>query len=74
MISNYKKAADRGNRTALFHYCLCLEHGNGVKVDKKKAAEYYKKSSEKGLTIAMSNYARCLENGHGVEKKMKEKL
>ena len=60
MMSNYKKAADRGNRTALFHYGLCLEHGNGVKVDKKKAAEYYKKSSEKGLAIAMSNY--------GVEK------
>lgn len=49
-----------------------LYEGDGVPVDKEKAAQYFKKSADKGNFIAMFNYANMLDKGDGIPADLKK--
>lgn len=57
-IEYYKKAADTNNVEAMHRYGLMLEHGKGVKMNKKEASKYYKKGAQKGDVDCMALYAK----------------
>jgi TPR repeat protein len=48
-----------------YNYAVCLENGQGVKKDFKKAVEFYKRSSDQGYQDGKTAYERCaaLEQG-----------
>lgn len=53
-------------RKKLFENFTKYYYGNGVSVDKKKAAEYCKMAADKGSISAMKNYGNMLYNGDAI--------
>ena len=46
--------------------------GNGISVDKVKAACYFKMASDEGHVKSMIFYAEMLKNGEGIQKNLDE--
>jgi TPR repeat protein len=61
----FAQAARMGSIAAENNVALCLETGNGVEKDEKRAAALYRKNVEKD-PWAMVRFARCLQHGIGV--------
>ena len=64
----YKKAAAKGEASALYHLGAMYSRGLGVHQSHKKAFKLYTKSAEKGRAIAQYHLGLMYENGEGVKK------
>ena len=68
----YRKCADLGNPTAMFHLGTCLLKGIGVDRDEREANIWYRKSADLGNSSAMWCLGYHLQNGIGVQKDERE--
>jgi hypothetical protein len=48
------------------NYCILLEIGYAIPIDKSLAAHSYKLSADQGLAAAQFNYGMILKNGYGI--------
>jgi len=68
----YKKAAELGDRDALYHLGLLSETGLVIKIDYLSALKYYQAASEKGQQQATLALARMYQYGQGVAQDLKQ--
>jgi TPR repeat protein len=54
-----KWSADQGHCLAQLDYGECLEQGNGVSLDRVRAAHYFEMAMDGGEGIAKDAYERC---------------
>lgn len=73
-LSWYKKAADLGDRNALYQLGLLSETGVATKLDYPDAVKYYQKAADKGNANAKLALARMYQYGLGVSKDLKQSL
>src|SRR5438876_1115057 len=67
----YQKAAENGNKIAMYNLAICYKNGEGTEKNLEKAFYWYQKAAEIGNKNAMYNLAICYENGKGTEKNLK---
>lgn len=67
-VAWYKKAAELGNRDALYQLGVLSETGVGMSVDYSKALQYYQEARQKGHAKAVLALAKIYETGLGVPK------
>lgn len=61
-------SAEKGNPLALYQLGNCYCYGNGVKINKKTAAEYWQKSSDLNCQEAKYELGNLYFNGDGVKR------
>ena len=71
-LSCYKKAAEKGLRTAQYSYARSLEKGRGTTPDLKEAAIWYLKAARKGYGKAQYALGRMYRDGKGFYKDPRE--
>ena len=64
----YRKAADLGNKHAIYNLGLMYDKGQGVPKDKAEAARLYRKAADLGNASAMRGLASLYDRGEGVEQ------
>ena len=64
----YKKAAELGNRDALYHLGVLAETGVAMTLNYSEAARYYQAASDRGNTNAILALAKMYQDGLGVPK------
>ena len=67
-----KKAAEKGEASAMFNLGLCYKNGIGVEKNLMEAVKWFKKAAEKGEASAMYNLGLCYHYGKGVRKNKME--
>ena len=67
-IPLFQKAADMGNKIAMYNLGNAYRNGNGVPKDMTKAAEWYEKAADNGQALAMNGLGYCYLNGNGKPK------
>jgi TPR repeat protein len=65
-------SADGGDPRGMTDLAAMYDYGNGVGVDRKRAAELYGRAARKGFPDAMFNIASMLMNGDGVRRDVVE--
>lgn len=65
-------AADQGNADAMWILALAYEHGRGVGLNKKKAAELYQKGADAGHARCLNSLGTFYINGDQVPKDEKK--
>ena len=73
-LSWYKKAADSGDRDALYQLGLLSETGVAMPLSHANAKRYYEQSADKGNVNAKLALARMYQYGLGVDKSPEEAL
>jgi uncharacterized protein len=63
-----RKAAEMGERDAMFGIGVYYERGLGVQRNYGEALNWYRRAAALGQTIAMNNIAVLYQNGNGVEQ------
>lgn len=71
-ISNYEKAADMNNCSALNSLGMIYINGNGVDENIDKAVGYFKKGAELGWAACQYNLGYCYYNGIGMPQNLSE--
>jgi TPR repeat protein len=66
--SDYRAAAERGDKVAQYNLGVCYANGYGVSKDDAQAVNWYRKAAEQGDAMAQSNLGVCYANGYGVSK------
>lgn len=64
----FKKAADKGNLSAIYYYGYQLFKGMGVKQDKADGINYLQQASKRGLVEADNMLGKIYYEGDGTEK------
>ena len=64
----WKKSADLGNSHSMLELSIMLEHGEGIRCNRKKAFEYVKAAADAGLLRALTNLGYCYYWGIGTKK------
>jgi uncharacterized protein len=67
--ADLEAAANAGDPEAQFLLGKAYWHGNGVKMDRRKAVEYYRKAAEKNHANALAGLGVAYALGSGVDKK-----
>ncbi len=73
-LSWYKKAAELGDRDAMYQLGLLSETGVAAKLDYADAVKYYQQASDKGNANAKLALARMYQYGLGITKDLKQAL
>ena len=66
--SNWRPLAEAGEAEAQFNLAVLYDLGQGVAVDKARAATWYGRSAEQGLGAAQFNLAALFASGEGVAR------
>jgi tetratricopeptide (TPR) repeat protein len=66
--SDYRAAAEKGNKIAQFNLGICYSNGFGVTKDDTQAVNWYRKAAEQGYAEAQYNLGVCYDKGYGVTK------
>ncbi|CAG8435367.1 7402_t:CDS:2 [Ambispora gerdemannii] len=73
-LNYYKRAAELGNRDAMFNYAYCLRHGIGAQRDNEKAYSIYVQLAELGDLQGMKLAGNCKAGGLGTTASNEEAL
>ncbi|TGS65846.1 hypothetical protein EN817_26355 [Mesorhizobium sp. M3A.F.Ca.ET.174.01.1.1] len=68
IAAEVRRAADAGLPTAIYLLAVLTEHGMGVAVDLKAAAQFYQLAAEKGLASAQLRLGHALIDGSLTDK------
>lgn len=66
----YKKAANKGNATAMLNIGLLYENGKGVSQSSSEALIWFNQAASKNNTDAMTKIGEYYEEGKGADKKI----
>jgi TPR repeat protein len=64
----FKKAADKGDGSAMSNLASLYLNGQGVARNRAKALEFFKKAADMGEALGMTNLGLIYENGLGVPR------
>jgi len=64
----YRKAAEKGNATAMSNLGAMYRKGEGVAEDRAESVRWYRKAAENGNVSAMNSLGIAYEHGRGVRK------
>ena len=64
--SDYRAAAERGDKEAQYNLGVCYNNGYGVTKDFTQAVYWFRKAAEQGDATAQYNLGVCYEYGQGV--------
>ena len=71
-VSEYRRAAERGDAAAQCKMGACYERGFGVDADPVEAVKWYRKAAERGHGEAQYRLGECCAAGRGMEKDLVE--
>lgn len=66
-LEDYRRMADEGNLDAIYVLATRYRNGDGVEMDKAKAAELYRKAADMGDSDSQYDLAFMLDGGEGIE-------
>jgi TPR repeat protein len=70
----FKKSAELGNASGMFHRGQMYNRGEGVTKDRDEALKWFRKAAELGNLKAMGNIGNSYRDGDGVAKSYSEAL